>query len=83
MKNFLRSGTVLFCIVSILNIASIKTADAQASSGTITVKGDINKFYVVTFVDGAAPSDLATELEIGRSNIHQDSAWRGIYDCKV
>jgi hypothetical protein len=68
-------------VFGVLTFLSVKTATAQYS-GTITVNGDINKYYVVTFKDGAAPSDLATELEIGRSNVHQDSSWRGAMIAK-
>ncbi|MCF6405435.1 hypothetical protein L3C95_21195 [Chitinophaga filiformis] len=76
MRKVLKSGSILLGIVSILSIAGVKNANAQAS-GTITVNGDISKYYPVTFKDAAAPSDLATEVEIGRSNVHRDSSWRG------
>jgi hypothetical protein len=49
---------------------------AQTPSSFI-VGGDINKFYPVAFSDANWNSSRPTELEIGRSNIHQDSDWRG------
>ncbi|ACU62080.1 hypothetical protein [Chitinophaga pinensis] len=78
MKKLLRLIGVSLSIVGFLNV---KTATAQYS-GTITVNGDIDKYYVVTFIDGASSSNLATELEIGRSNVHQDSSWRGALIAK-
>ncbi|PWV56449.1 hypothetical protein [Chitinophaga sp. S165] len=73
MNKVLRLVSVLFCVAGVL---SVKTASAQFS-GTITVNGQIGVYYPVAFVDGANSSHLATELEIGRSNPHQDSSWRG------
>lgn len=46
-------------------------------TGSIFVDGDVDKFYPVTFYDGARSSNIATELEIGRTNVHTDSLWRG------
>ncbi|ACU61723.1 hypothetical protein [Chitinophaga pinensis] len=78
MKKNLKPGSILLFILGILSIVNVNTASAQQDTmGTISVKGDISKYYVVTFRDAGAPSDHATELEIGRSNIHQDSSWRG------
>jgi hypothetical protein len=78
MKKVLRAVSILFSIAGILNI---KTANAQIT-GTITVNGDINKYYVVTFKDGGSPTNQATELEIGRSDPHRDSSWRGTIIAK-
>lgn len=44
---------------------------------TIKVEGDLDKFYPVKFYDGGWSYNVATELEIGRSNVHTDSTWRG------
>ncbi|MFD2887243.1 hypothetical protein [Chitinophaga cymbidii] len=44
---------------------------------TIKVEGDHTKFYPVKFYDGARNFNIATELEIGRTNVHTDSLWRG------
>ncbi len=50
----------------------------QASySGSFTVYGDLDKFYPVLFEDKSWDSHRATELEIGRSNVHENSDWRG------
>jgi hypothetical protein len=50
----------------------------QASySGSFTVNGDLDKFYPVLFEDKSWNSHKATELEIGRSNVHENSDWRG------
>lgn len=76
MRNFLRAGIILFSIAGILSVTGVNKATAQVS-GTITVNGDIDKYYPVTFKDGGAPTDVATELEIGRSYVHRDSSWRG------
>lgn len=54
---------------------TIFSAAAQ-ESGTFTVGGDLDKYYPVTFLDGARFTLRATELEIGRE-IHTDGSWRG------
>ncbi len=54
----------------------IQTLSAQVS-GTLVISGDINKYYPVTFTDGAWLDNRATELEIGRSTVHQDANWHG------
>ncbi|MFL9483220.1 hypothetical protein ACI6Q2_10630 [Chitinophagaceae bacterium LWZ2-11] len=46
-------------------------------TGSFVVNGDIDKYYPVTFVDGNWNYNVATELQIGRSNVHTDAAWRG------
>lgn len=52
------------------------SAKAQYS-GTITVGGDIDKYYPVTFAEGAWSSGTASRLEIGRPDTHADGLWRG------
>jgi hypothetical protein len=47
------------------------------STGSITVGGDLDKFYPVTFLDGGWESHAPTELIIGRSDVHQNATWRG------
>lgn len=47
------------------------------SSGSIKVQGDLNKYYPVTWLDGGWGNNVATELSIGRSEVHTDSSWRG------
>ncbi|MFL9483223.1 hypothetical protein ACI6Q2_10645 [Chitinophagaceae bacterium LWZ2-11] len=46
-------------------------------TGSFVVNGDIDKYYPVTFVDGNWNYNVATELQIGRVNIHTDAEWRG------
>ncbi|MBN9300162.1 MAG: TMF family protein [Filimonas sp.] len=48
-----------------------------AESGNFFVGGDMDKYYPVLFRDGNWSSSIATELEIGRSAIHQDGDWHG------
>lgn len=52
-------------------------AHAQPETKSFVVKGDIDKFYPVVFRDANWPNNVATELELGRSNIHYDGDWRG------
>ncbi|MNT52450.1 hypothetical protein D3C72_1894770 [compost metagenome] len=47
------------------------------TTGSFVVNGDFDKYYPVTFVDEGYLSNMATELEIGRSNVHTDAQWRG------
>jgi len=47
------------------------------SSGSITVGGDLDKFYPVTFNDGGWDNNVPTKLIIGRSNVHENETWRG------
>ncbi|HEY9259077.1 hypothetical protein [Chitinophaga sp.] len=65
-----------FSLVCLFILVSKFTAMAQVT-GAFWVKGDTSKFYPVTFADGGWTSNVATELEIGRSNVHNDSWWRG------
>lgn len=41
------------------------------------VGGDLDKFYPVVFADLNWNNNSQTELEIGRSDVHKDSNWRG------
>lgn len=68
-------------IILLLNCFSVLNclADAPAS---FVVGGDINKFYPVVFSDANWNSSRPTELEIGRSNTHQDTDWRGSFMSK-
>ncbi len=59
---------VLFFITIISN--------AQVS-GSFIVNGDLDKFYPVTFFDGAWSYNVPTDLTLGRSNVHTDGNWRG------
>ncbi|MFD1631677.1 hypothetical protein [Pseudopedobacter beijingensis] len=49
----------------------------NAQNTAITVGGDIDKFYPVLFKDNNWNYNKATVLEIGRSNVHYNSSWRG------
>lgn len=50
---------------------------SQQVSSSFNVGGDIDKYYPVTFFDGAWNENVPTELKIGRSNTHNDENWRG------
>lgn len=68
----------LFVALTLLLI-SVGTTYAQVSE-TIIVKGDPDKFYPVVFQDKGWPENVATELQIGRSNVHVDvpnMPWQG------
>lgn len=78
MKKVFRKGIFVLAMISFLGFG----VKAQ-TTGTITVMGDIDKFYVVTFKDGGWSSNVATELELGRSNVSRDTAWRGSLIAKV
>jgi len=51
-------------------------------TGVVTVNGDLDKYYPVTFFDGGWSNNVATELEIGRSLLARDSALRGAIIAK-
>ena len=46
-------------------------------SGSITVGGDIDKFYPVSWYDGGSTNNLPVGLTIARTNVHENSQWRG------
>lgn len=46
-------------------------------AGSFKVRGDFDKFYPVTFQDGGWARNIGTDLEIGRSNVHEDGDWKG------
>ncbi|MGY3214782.1 hypothetical protein [Mucilaginibacter sp. HD30] len=62
-----------------LNLALIITTHLCFGqySGSFNVQGDLNKFYPVIFQDLSWGNNKATEIEIGRSNVHTDASWRG------
>ncbi len=62
---------VLFLVVIIM------APSFSQSTGSITVGGDFDKFYPVTWLDGNWNNQIPTELRIGRSNIHENSESRG------
>ncbi|MFI5161963.1 MAG: hypothetical protein ACHQHN_11835 [Sphingobacteriales bacterium] len=46
-------------------------------SGSFVVQGSLTMFYPVIFQDASWYNNKATEFELGRSNVHTDSLWRG------
>lgn len=58
----------------------VEVATAQTP---FKVMGDIDKFYVVTFKDAGWLSNVATELELGRASVNNDTSWRGSMIAKV
>ena len=65
-----------FSILIFLNLFIPVLADAQ-HTGSLTVGGDLDKFYPVLWSDGGWYSSMTTELEIGRSDIHTNNVWQG------
>ena len=63
-------------LLVIILILCSKYAFGQVS-GSFNVGGDIDKFYPVTFFDGAWQSNVPTSLKLGRSDIHLNSNSRG------
>ncbi|WP_142688282.1 hypothetical protein [Chitinophaga polysaccharea] len=75
MKFILLPGLLLACLLTLCSFHS----QAQVR-GTFVVNGDIDKYYPVVFTDTAWNYDEASELQIGRSNVHRDGpdgSWRG------
>lgn len=58
-------------------ILGISAKSYTQQTGSITVGGDLNTFYPVSWYDGGWSSHRQTELDIGRSSAHIDSQWRG------
>lgn len=46
-------------------------------AGSFIVQGDIDKFYPIIVKDGLWNANVATELELGRADVHLNSDWRG------
>jgi len=64
---------ILFTILTCFAVAKLS---AQTST-SIFISGDNDKFYPVLFSDVNWFNNRATEISIGRSNVHLDSDWRG------
>ncbi|MFP5041660.1 hypothetical protein [Parasediminibacterium sp. JCM 36343] len=45
--------------------------------GSFTVHGSDNTYYPVAFPDPGFKNNIATELELGRSNVHENTNWLG------
>lgn len=58
-------------------ILGIYAKSYAQQTGSITVGGDLNTFYPVSWYDGGWSVHRQTELHIGRSSAHIDSQWRG------
>jgi len=71
MKQFF---LIILCFF--VTITKSKTS-AQSTNGSITVGGSISNFYPVTFTDPGYDENIATVLELGRSNTHTNDNWRG------
>ena len=63
-------------ILIVLVCMACTPASAQDSAAFV-VKGDISTYYPVLFQDGGWNSNIATDLQIGRSWVHADAEWRG------
>jgi len=68
-----------WCVVVLLFFCLSTKAQV---SGSFVVKGNLNTYYPVLFWDGGWDSSVATEMTIGRSNVHTDSSWRGAFISK-
>lgn len=65
-----------FLLILCFTFLAIVKSNAQNSTPFV-VGGDIDKFYPVIFTDANWMNNRPTQLEIGRSSIHQDEGWRG------
>jgi len=65
---------LMFCLLCDNTIAQV--------TGSITVGGDFNKFYPTIWNDQGWTNSLASELELGRSETHTNSSWRGSLNAK-
>ncbi|MCH7408715.1 hypothetical protein MM239_04865 [Belliella sp. DSM 111904] len=66
-----------FVPLLLLAVVGVCTSIEAQQSGNITVGGNFNTFYPVTWLDGGWSSSRQTELDIGRSFIHTNSQFRG------
>lgn len=69
----------VFFTTLLLFVASLSKSQV---TGSFVVAGSINNYYPVTFYDGGFSQNVATELTIGRSGVHQDATWRGAIIAK-
>lgn len=54
----------------------VKESKAQ-QTGNFTLGGSTSMYYPVTFTDPGFNQNIATELELGRSNVHTNQNWLG------
>ncbi len=64
-------------ILLIVILLSYSNFSYSQISGSFNVGGDIDKFYPVTFFDGAWSNNVPTNLKLGRSDIHLNTNSRG------
>lgn len=64
---------LLFALCALL----VTSSSFSQTSGSITVHGDFDKFYPVTWQDGNWHNKVPTTLKIGRPDVHENSVWRG------
>lgn len=68
-----------FLLLTVLLIGFKSTAQLN---GAFTVGGDFNSFYPVVFRDAGWGMHEETVFSIGRSNVHENSTWRGSLSSK-
>jgi len=68
----MRKNSVLLTVLILLTLNV-----CGQTTGSILVKGDLDKFYPVLWTDGGWTNNAASVLEIGRSDVHGDAGWRG------
>jgi hypothetical protein len=73
MDRISKAGKFILTALILLTSISLK---AQVTD-SFKVNGDVDKYYIVRFKDNAWIHNIAAELEIGRSRVHEDSAWHG------
>ncbi|MBP1221747.1 tail fiber protein [Flavobacterium sp. 1355] len=64
-----KAFSIVIFLISIISYPQV--------SSSFNVGGDIDKFYPVTFFDGAWSYNLPTNLKLGRSDVHLNSNLRG------
>lgn len=64
-------------IILLVALVSFSNFSFGQISGNFNVGGDLDKFYPITFLDGAWNYNVPTDLTLGRSNVHTDGNWRG------
>ncbi|PRY48085.1 hypothetical protein B0I27_11619 [Arcticibacter pallidicorallinus] len=64
-------------LVILLFLSLITMNSFSQTRGSITVHGDIDKYYPVTWLDGNWYRNEPTTLKIVRPDVHENSSWRG------
>lgn len=59
--------------ITVILLVILQVGNAEVT-GSFNVKGNVNTYYPVTFVDNGWSSNIATELKLGRSDVHVDQA---------